>query len=807
MSDLNLSSLVTDSSGRVRFSGLKSGIDFESAVESIIAARRIPVDRIEASIEKNDTKITALRDLQSLMQNLQESLSKLYGKVSVDNTQDIFRAKSAFATASRSDGGTASQAANLIGITVGSAAQATSHEIEVLQIAKAQKIGSGTFSSTGSDLGTASGLGAGSIAGSFDINGKTIAVNATDSLADLRDRINNANTGTSATGVSASIVSVGTNQHILVITADKTGQAITLDNETGGVLADLGISGDGGATLTNQLQAAQTAKLHADGILDVGAYQSSLVANAADPLSSYGVIGGPHSFEVRDASGALLGNVAYNATDDLTTLAGNIDAIAGVSASVVSEGGQVRLEVTSDDGSAITLKNDSGTLLGDLEIAHPSLVIERSSNTINDLFAGITLSIFQAEPGTTVKIDVERDLSQMKDAIVGFADAYNALKTFINEQDLTDPETGDKSDEAGPLFNSTTLSDIEARLSNLLGQGAQGVGRDFTVLAQIGLKFVDNNTLSDPTQRDTLVIDDTTLDEALLNNFEDVRRLFSFDFSTSDPRVQLIGFTGATGYTSAGYTLNIGNVGSANDVSGAILDKAATLNDGVNSFGATTSGQFEINGTVITYDVTTDTVDSLVTQIRNAGIPGVSAVGRAASGGGFELSITSSQDPLTINNDTGDLLGTLGLTSQSFLVGSANIDGTADGADDGSATTSGKTITVTDASGAQGLKLFFTGQVDTGNIDIDFSVGLGTSMFFELDRILEENTGSLDAEINNLTEQNSAAQKRADTMLDRLDFQRTELLARFVRMESALASLNRVRDSITQITDAMFADR
>ena len=48
MEGLNLNSLVIDENGRVSFSGLSSGIDFQEVTDSIIAARRIPIDSLEA---------------------------------------------------------------------------------------------------------------------------------------------------------------------------------------------------------------------------------------------------------------------------------------------------------------------------------------------------------------------------------------------------------------------------------------------------------------------------------------------------------------------------------------------------------------------------------------------------------------------------------------------------------------------------------------------------------------------------------------------------------------------------------------
>ena len=203
---LNLTGLNVDNSGRVSFSGLSSGIDYKTAIDNIIAARRIPVDSIETKISANKTKAAAYQGLQSLLGTLQSSVSTLRGAVTFGDTGNAFKAKQAFASVSRADGGTPSAASNLLGVSVTNGAAVGSHTIEVKQVATAHKLGSRNFSSQTSDLGTASGAAAGSVSGSFSINGKTIDVLATDTLLELRDRINAANSGTSATGVTASIV-------------------------------------------------------------------------------------------------------------------------------------------------------------------------------------------------------------------------------------------------------------------------------------------------------------------------------------------------------------------------------------------------------------------------------------------------------------------------------------------------------------------------------------------------------------------------------------------------------------------------
>src|SRR5690606_21809078 len=112
------------------------------------------------------------------------------------------------------------------------------------------------------------------------------------------------------------------------------------------------------------------------------------------------------------------------------------------------------------------------------------------------------------EPGTTLKLDIEQDLTQVKTAITTFVDAYNAVKQFINKQNLT-TEDGQKNEDAGALYGSRTMADVESAISRLIGQGTSGVDGAVRVLAQIGVTFVNNNALTDPLLADTLKIDES----------------------------------------------------------------------------------------------------------------------------------------------------------------------------------------------------------------------------------------------------------------------------------------------------------
>ncbi len=796
MESASLGNLNVDSNGSVSVSGVSSGIDFRATIDAIIEARRIPVVTIENRITENEEKILAYQDLDTSLATLQSSVDGLRGAVSLGGIGDTFQNKQTFTSASRTDGQTPSVPGNLISASLDNSADAGVHEIEIRRVATAHKISSQSFASLTAAL---------SLSGTFDIQfdpgsgptTKTITIDASDKLVDVRDKINNANIGTDATGVTASIVSVSDTEHYLVLTNDDTGADIDLINETGSILtaaSGLGISEDGGTTFDNVLQQAQTARFTADGLKDPDRFESSVLTSSTAVLNT--VItpsNATGSFDIDSTT------VNYDtAVDSLSDLATRITStVANVTATVVSDGDGFRLDITSTNPT-IDIVDTSG-LLGDLNVNN-DLVIERTSNTVSDLFEGVTLTLFQAEPATTLKIEIEQDLSALKAQIQNVVNAYNDVRGLINANSLTDATTGEKSEDAGILFGERTLSEVRGGLGELISASVAGVDSAFATLAQIGISIA-NSSVTDPLLAGTLVIDESKLDDALLNNPDDVRRLLAFDFSISEPNVSLLDFTGASTFSASGYTLNIGDIlySSESDI---VTDNTVPL-DTVTT--ATGSGSFDVNGTGVAYDTTTDSLDDLAANIT-AGVPGVTATVITTSFG-FELRLESNNATITVDNDSGNLLSALNIAAEPDVITQANIDGLADGTDNSTITISGRTITVTDQNGAEGLLLFYDGVGPSSGIQVDFTTGFASESFFFLDVLTDESEGAIQGEIASLEGSNILAQERIDAIEARIEIERQLLIDKFARAEAALATANRVLDTITQQFAALTADR
>jgi flagellar hook-associated protein 2 len=782
----NFSNVAVDSSGRVTVSGIGSDIDWNNVTDSIIKARSIPIDQLNATITANGKQLTAYADLQTLLGNFRDSLNMLRGAVSFDNSTNGFAAKQVFSSVTRTDGTTPSAASNIVAVTATNAAATGTHSVEVLQTATANKISSDSFASTTAALGLTDG-------DSFTINGATVSVSATDTLVSLRDRINAANTGTSPSKVSASIVSVSPTQNFLVLTATDTGAEISLTNSTGTPLDTIGVTSGGG--FKHELVQAQTAQFYADGLLDQTnkTYESARQTSASVTLGSSGTI--------RFNDGTTTLDLAYTSGQSIQTLADNINGDAtlqgmGISASVVTEGSQVRLKLTTTGAAFTTTEVGGGAALTSLGMKNSRLLIERDTNSISDLFAGVTLNLLQAEVGTTVEIDVTPDLSSIKTGITSFISAYNALKVFINQQTQIDATTGAPSADS-VLAKSQTLKSLSTQINAVFGRDTATNTQTFKVLADIGLSFVDDTTLSDKTQANTLHVDETKLNNALNANVDDVRRLFGFDFTSSDSRVSLLGFGSKTTPTVGGYTLNVGPVVSVQEASKEVTSSTATLDSG-SDVGATTSGQFTLNGTAITYDVTTDTLESLVTKITDAAIPSVSASIVTTADGAKQLLVSSSSSaaPVTLSGDTGDLLSNLAFTVSARAITQANIGGAADGTDNGTVTINGTTLTITNGSGAEGLVLDYNDTVAASGINIDFTIGVGAALYNIADPALDPIEGSVQSEIDALNTQDTSNQTRITTLQSQMDSLRAQLVARFAAAEAALASTNNLLNTV-----------
>lgn len=247
-------------------------------------------------------------------------------------------------------------------------------------------------------------------------------------------------------------------------------------------------------------------------------------------------------------------NIAITATMSLADMADAINvenAATGITASVmkVSDSAYILVLTADDTGATITASDSSGTLLSGSDtlamldsngnIASDNVLQEakdailtvdgvkmtRSSNDIDDILEGTVLHLYSApSTDTTLTLEVDHDLTSIKSDINTFVDAYNAFRDLV----LTNQTTASDGTAAvtATLFGDSTLRNISQKAQSILTSAI-----DETSLASIGITLDADNKL---------VSDETTLDSALLNDFDAVQALFTYKTTTSSGDLALV---------------------------------------------------------------------------------------------------------------------------------------------------------------------------------------------------------------------------------------------------------------------------
>jgi flagellar hook-associated protein 2 len=240
-------------------SGIGSNLDINSIVSQLMAIERQPLTALDRKEASYLAELSAYGSVKGALSTFQTTIASL-------------------ASTSKFGGRKASLADTTVAtVTAGEKAAAGTYSLEVQTLAQAQKLKSGVFAATTDTVGSGTltiqfGTYSG---GAFTANAErastTISIPAaSNSLAGVRDAINAANAG-----ISASIVNDGTGNR-LVISSNYAGTAnalkITVDDDDGNDTNASGLSqlaydaSSGGTANLTQTAAAQNAVAIIDGI-------------------------------------------------------------------------------------------------------------------------------------------------------------------------------------------------------------------------------------------------------------------------------------------------------------------------------------------------------------------------------------------------------------------------------------------------------------------------------------------------------------------------------------------------------------
>jgi len=280
-----------------------------------------------------------------------------------------------------------------------------------------------------------------------------------------------------------------------------------------------------GATSSHEnLLTATAGHSAAPGIYDI--IVNSLATSRKDISQGYTspdqVVGqGTISFNV----GGEITSVSLGAGTTLAELKDLINSdVDGVSASLINDG-------SGGNSHYLVLRGDNEGVAGDYSVdtsglgggvspvltntqaaadAHltiDGLAVTAGSNHSVDVVSGLTLNLLGADPGTTVRIQVEVDGDQVEESVKGLVDAYNDLFAFIQEQSAPD----------GDLHGHPALRSVGNRLANIFTSSLEGGTGALTMLLEVGISTGEGRQL---------VWDSAKFKTALQADFSGVRDLF-----------------------------------------------------------------------------------------------------------------------------------------------------------------------------------------------------------------------------------------------------------------------------------------
>lgn len=209
----------------------------------------------------------------------------------------------------------------------------------------------------------------------------------------------------------------------------------------------------------------------------------------------------------------------------------NADADAGVDASIIFDGTDHRLVLSSRESGAdagvkdmafsgleggVTLAGDPDTHQAgrDALLDINGIEITSTTNTVEGAIQGVTLTLDPSASGETMSLVVERDRESVKEAVTAFVDAYNEMKSTVGRMTNV---TGD-AETAGELVGDRTVRNVESQLSrNLVDTVAGG---DITMMSQLGISLQANGRLE---------MDADKLDEVMADNPQALVDFFAGD--------------------------------------------------------------------------------------------------------------------------------------------------------------------------------------------------------------------------------------------------------------------------------------
>ena len=534
-----------------------SGLNITQIVESLVEAETKPKkDNINDKIDGKNLDITAIGKLTSELNTLQTSLNSL---------TDV----SKFKTTSGNTGTT---------ITIDNVGKAKefNSDINVTSLATPQ-----TLEFTGFALPTSS-IGSGTI------------------TVDFGNWIGSDGTATDVDSLFSSGTSVTANTTLGTPTSHSTlGGVITIATSSGGDHSSTSFTVVGKDMAGNSI--TEIISGVGSGLTATGStvFKSVTSITAGSSVGSGTVTVGHSASEFGKNSSKTSSIVTINnGSSSISNVASSLNAINGVTANIVNKGdGTYSLVIRSDTGrnSALRLTvnenlidrglsvldtrsdnaNHQSTAATDATLTVDGVTLNRSSNSITDIFDGYKIDINSTTTSAfraSSILDPDEAIKSMR----SFIESFNATRSIFEE--LT--KVSDDPELQGPLSDDATIKSIKNQLNKIVNGKIIGFGDEEYYASRLGLqtnqdgsitlnenKF-KNNFASNSIAFDAIFNSSFSSDSSFLNIEKNLTikpkpGKYSFVFDTGNSVAKLDGIAMTSGTNSDGSTFYASILGDA----------------------------------------------------------------------------------------------------------------------------------------------------------------------------------------------------------------------------------------------------
>lgn len=532
-----------------------SGLNISQIVSSLVEAETAPEQSsINKNIDAKTLEISALGDVSSELNKLKTSAASLNNKTKLTTSS--------------------ASTANTVSIISASKAKVFSSDITVSTLATPQTLEFTGFTSQSQSVGS------GNITidvGNWITNG---TATDTDSLFSASTTVSGGaslGTPTSHSNLGGAITiatSAGGNQSMTTFTVvgkDMAGNDIT-ENITGA---------NGSATVTGtkvfkSVTSITPGNTTGTGTVTVGHAASSFGANSSKTSSTVTI---------------------SSSSDTLASVASSLNAVTGVTANIINKGdGTYSLVVRSDTGVNNALKltvSEDASNAGlstfdntstnaskqksaavDAALVVDGINVNRSSNTITDLFDGYSIDI-TATTTSSFRVSSALDKDAALSTLQTFIDTMNTTRTKLNELTKQKSETAD----GGPLAKNIPVNNIKDSLNKITTGAIVGYGDDSMYLSELGVRTERDGTLSvnKTVFNSQLDLNSTVFDSIFNTMFSSSSDFLNVEasISTAKPTPGRYGFV----YDGSTATLNGSAMTSATDKDGDTYYLSSSTDD------------------------------------------------------------------------------------------------------------------------------------------------------------------------------------------------------------------------------------